>query len=280
MRPTRLGFFAAFMAAFTLFAAGSTTNNLLYLLFSAIAAGLAAAAVFGRLNLRPLSARLELPERVFRGSPFTARLVVENSGMSAARLVRAAGPSGASAVFDVPPGGSVRVDLRLVLPHRGLNALDGLYLESLFPFGFFTIRRRLPSFEALALPQAGPFHPQRALEPDPRAHGGGARGKAREGEFFGPRPYSADDDARLIHWKLTAKTGAPVVAEFSAAPEGRATVRLEGVDDAAVERAAAACRWYVDAGAEVGLAGPGIEVAPAKGLDHLDVLLQIGRAHV
>jgi len=274
MRPTRLGVFAALMAGFTLFAAGSTTNNLLYLLFSAVAAGLAVAAVFGRLNLRGLRVRVELPERVFRGAPFTARLLVENRGFAAARLVRAAGPLGASAAFDVAPGATVRVDLRLSLPHRGLNRLEGLRLESPHPFGFFTLRRRLPPVEALALPPAGPFQPHPALEPDPRALGGGARGKARDGEFFGPRPYAAEDDARLIHWKLTAKTGAPVVAEFSAAPEGRVVVRLEGTDDAAVERAAAAGRWYVDSGVEVGLAGPGVEVAPGKGLAHLDALLR------
>jgi transglutaminase-like putative cysteine protease/uncharacterized protein (DUF58 family) len=274
MRPTRLGVSAAAMAAFTLFAAGSTGNNLLYLLFAATVTSLILAAVVGRLNLSRLSARLEAPEQVFRGAPFTARVVVENVGSWTARLVRAVGPQGASAAADAAPGATVRAELRLTLTERGLNRLEGLALESLYPFGFFVLRRLLPPGEVLVLPNAGAFDPSEAREADARALGEGARRKAREGEFFGPRPYGPGDDARLIHWKLSAKTGRPVVAEYAAAPEGRVMVRLEGVDEPSVERAAAACRRHVFSGAETGLVGPGVEVAPARGLGQLDVLLR------
>lgn len=274
MRPTRLGLAAGLMAGFTLFVAGSTTNNLLYLLFSAAAAALALAAAAGRWSLRGARVSLEAPEQVFRGTAFAARLAVTNAGPMALRTARVVGPSGATEPFDAAPGETVRVELRLTLPHRGRNLLDGLRLETPHPFGFFVARRRLPACEVLALPPAGPFHPQPALDEDPRAEGGGTRRKARDGEFFGPRPYTPDDDARLIHWKLTAKTGAPVVAEYSSAPEGRVTVRVEGADEAAVERAAAACRWYVDSGIETGLVGPGVEVAPGKGLTHLEAMLR------
>ena len=274
MRPTRLGVIAALMAGFTLFGAGSTGNNLLYMLFAATAAALVLSVAAGRLNLRGLSARLEAPDRVFRGAPFMARVVVDNASAGTARLVRPVGPLGAAAAVDVPPGGAMKAELRLTLPERGLNRLEGLALESLYPFGFFTMRRRLAPVEILALPPAGPFRPGGPLEEDARASGAGARGKARDGEFFGPRAYASGDDARLIHWKLTAKTGRPVVAEYAAAPEGRTVVRLEGTDDASVERAAAACRWHIDSGAETGLAGPGVEVAPARGLGQLDVLLR------
>jgi transglutaminase-like putative cysteine protease/uncharacterized protein (DUF58 family) len=274
MRPTRLGVFAALLAGFTLFAAGSTGNNLLYMLFAATATALILSIAVGRLNLRGLSARLEAPDQVFRGAPFTACVVVDNGGAGMARLVRPVGPLGAAAAVDVPAGATMRAELRLTLPARGLNRLEGVALESLYPFGLFTMRRRLPPVEILALPTAASFGPGGPLESDPRAQGAGARGKARDGEFFGPRAYAPGDDARLIHWKLTAKTGQPVVAEYAAAPEGRAVVRLEGIDDASVETAAAACRWHIDAGAETGLVGPGVEVAPARGLGQLDVLLR------
>ncbi len=274
MRPTRLGVAVALLAGFTLFAAGSTGNNLLYLLFAAAASALILSVVAGRLNLRGLGARLEAPDQVFRGAPFTARVAVENAGAATARLVRAVGPLGAAAAVDVPPGGAMSAELRLALPERGRNLLEGLTLESQYPFGFFTMRRRLPPVEVLALPSGGTFRPGAPLESDPRAQGAGARGKARDGEFFGPRAYAPGDDARLIHWKLTAKTGRPVVAEYATAPEGRAVVRLEGTDDASVERAAAACRWHADSGAETGLIGPGVEVAPARGLGQLDPLLR------
>jgi uncharacterized protein (DUF58 family) len=273
MRVTHLGFSALAMAAFTLFAAGSTGNNLLYLLFAATVAALFLSVAAGWLNLRGLSARVQTPERAFRDAPFLSRVIVANAGSFAARLVRVVGPLGVAEVGDVPAGGESFAELRLVLPLRGVNRVQGLALESLYPFGFLALRRRVSPFDALALPPASPFRPQTELEQDPRAQGAGARRKSRDGEFFGPRPYGPDDEARLIHWKLTAKSGRPIVAEHASAPDGQATVRLDGVDDAAVERAAASCRWYVDSGVETGLAGPGVEVPPARGLAQLDRLL-------
>jgi len=274
MRVTRLGWAALVMTAFTLFAAGSTGNNLLYLLFAATVAALFLSVVSGWANLRALSARVEPPTQAFRGAPFSTRVTVTNGGAFDKRLIRVVGPLGVAAIGDVPAGGEAAAELRLVLPHRGLNRVEGLVLESLFPFGFLALRRRVPAFDALALPPASPFRPQMELEQDPRAMGAGARKKSRDGEFFGPRPYGPDDEARLIQWKLTAKSGRPIVAEHASAPDGQATVRLEGADDAAVDRAAAACRWYIDSGMETGLAGPGVEVPPARGLAQLDRLLQ------
>jgi len=58
----------------------------------------------------------------------------------------------------------MRAELRLTLPARGLNRLDGLALESLYPYGLFTMRRRLPPVEILALPVAAPFGPGGPLE--------------------------------------------------------------------------------------------------------------------
>ena len=265
MRPTRVGVAAALLAGFTLFAAGSTTNNLLYMLFSSVVSGFSVALALGWWNLRGLSLRIVTPAQVFRGAPFSAEVVVENRQSIPARSVRIVGPLGVSDPFDVPAGGKTKIPLRLILPQRGWNSLRSVRLESAHPFGFFLVRKTVSPVDVLALPQAGALHSTHALESDSRVAGSGARGKSREGDFFGPRPHTVDDDARLIHWKLSAKTGGLVVAEFSAAPEGRVTVRLDETDDASVEKAAAACRSYIDSGFETGLAGPGVEVAPGRG---------------
>lgn len=274
MRPTRMGWSAAALSALTLFAASSTGNNLLYLLLSVTVAALVLAAFAGRRELAGVSVRATAPSQAFRGTPTALDFELTAALGRPARWLRLAGPDGTTDAGSLPPGGSARATLRVVPVRRGRVLCGGLYIETLYPFGLFTTRRRLPPFEILALPQASPFSPQAPLESDPRAVGAGARGKSRDGEFWGPRPYAPDDDARLIHWKLTAKTGRPVVVEHAAAPLGQAIVRLEGSDDAAVERAASACRWHIDAGTETGLVGPGVEVAPARGLEQLDRLLR------
>lgn len=275
MRPTRLGLCAAAVAALTLFAAASTGNNLLYLLFASATASLLLSVLLSRRALAGVSVRWEKPVRAFRGSSFVLPAVLENAG-GAARLLRLVGPGGAVEIDEVSSHGACPVELRLPAPLRGRAVYDHLRLESAWPFGLVVARRRLEPVEVLVLPAASPFVPQAALEFDPRAAGpaGAARRKGRDGEFWGPRPHAPEDDARLIHWKLTAKTGRPVVAELAAAPQDKAVVRLEGTDDAAVESAAAACRWHADAGSEVGLAGCGLEIAPGRGAAHLDRLLE------
>lgn len=275
MRPTRLGLCAAALAALTLFAAGSTGNNLLYLLFASVTASLAVSVLVSRRMARSVRVRYEEPAQSFRGGSVALPVVLEG-GSTTARLLRLSGPGAAVELDEVPAGGTRRAELRLPAPLRGRAVYDGLALECAWPFGLVVARRALPPAEVLVLPAASPFVPQAELEFDPRSSGpaGAARKKGRDGEFWGPRPHAPEDDARLIHWKLSAKTGRPVVAELAAAPQDKAVVRLESTDDAAVEGAAAACRWHADAGSEVGLVGPGIELAPGRGLKHLDSLLR------
>ena len=152
MRVTRLGWAALAMAAFTLFAAGSTGNNLLYLLFAATVAALFLSVVSGLANLRGLTPRVEVPDQAFRGAPFAARVFVTNPRRLDAHLIRVVGPHGAAEIGDVPAGGNASAELRLILPHRGLNRVDGLAIESLYPFGFLALRRSVAAFDALALP--------------------------------------------------------------------------------------------------------------------------------
>ncbi len=277
MRPTRLGWSAIGLCGLTLFAASSTGNNLLYLIFAATAAAAALSIAAAKASVSGVIVRLEPPDQAFRGSPAWGSVEASNGGKWAARLLRVVGPDGAAELGDLEPGETRRADLRLVLPHRGLNLVDGVVLETAYPFGLFVLRRALPAVSALALPQASPFAIQAEIEVDPRAAGaafaGGKKGRGGT-EFWGPRPYGPDDDSRLIHWKLTAKSGKPVVAEHAASPDGKVVVRLEGDDEASVERAAAACRWHIDAGAEVGLSGPGADVPPARGLHQLDKMLK------
>lgn len=275
MRLTVLGVFVAGFAGLTLFAAGSTGNNLLYLLFASAASALAVSSLLSRRMTAAVAVRYEQPGRAFRNGFLTLPVVLEGEGRSG-RLLRLAGPGAAVELDEVPAGGERRVELRLPAPLRGRVSYEGLTLECSWPFGLVVSRRRLPPPQALVLPAASPFVPQAQVEADPRSAGpaGVERRKGREGDFWGPRPYAPEDDARLIHWKLSAKSGRPVVAERAAAAQEKAVVMLEGTDDEAVEKAASVCRWHADAGAQVGLAGPGVEIAPGRGLEHLDRMLK------
>ena len=277
MRPTRLGLGCLLMAALALMAAGATGNNLLYLLYSVLLSALAVSVVAGRVNLANLAARVEAGAQVFRGDESRLDVVLTNEGRWPAYAIGLAGPG--AELGTLAAGAEERFELRLRLPHRGLNRLEGLALQSAFPFGLILHRKALSKASVLALPRPREVRSAAEVASDVRAAGRPVARKGTGDELYAIRAYDPSDESRTINWKLTAKTGRPLVNEFCAFQDEKVTVRLEGVGagegaERRVEDAAGACRFYVDSGAEVRLVTPEGEVDYGKGLPHLDKLLQ------
>lgn len=278
MRPTRLGIGVFLMAGLTWITAASTGNNLLYLLFSAMLAALAASVVFGRLNLSGLSAEVLPPAQVFRGSEFPLRLFLVNRSRRPVYWVRLSGGGEKGAAQEVFAGGKVELERRLTLAHRGLNLLEELAVESLFPFGLIRHRRFLPGAVVLAMPRLREIRAAADTTADARPSGKPTLKKGCGENLYGVREALADDDARLINWKLSARLGRAVINEYAEAHDSRVTVRLSGAEGAGAERrieeAASACRFFIDCGAEVRLVTPEEDLGHGRGLLHLDRMLR------
>ena len=279
MRPTRLGLGCLLMAVLALMAAAATGNNLLYLLYSVLLAALILSLAAGWANLRNLSARVEAAGRVFRGDETRLEVVLTNGGRWPAYAVGLAG-GGRAPPRTWPAGAQERVELRLRLPHRGLNRLEGLALESEFPFGLILHRKDLSDAQVLVLPRPREVHSASEVALEVRATGRAVARKGTGDELYAIRPYDPSDESRTINWKLTAKTGRPLVNEFCAFQDEKVTVRLEGggsgeAAERGIEDAAGACRFYIDSGSEVRLLTPEGEVDYGKGLLHLDKILKM-----
>ena len=277
MKPTRLGLGAMAMAALTLLTAASTGNNLIYLLYGTVSASLVCAALLGRLNLRGVTIGAEPPAQVFRAQPFTLPLRLFRAGWWPAYGVEILWQGSTARAERVPAGGSARVEVRGALPHRGNNRLDDLTLESSFPLGLFRFRRVVSDAAILALPRPKPVREAREVSAAARATGRPTLRKGAGDELYGIRDFAPGDDARILNWKLSARMGRPLVNEYCAAQDDKITVtvdsgRGEGAE-AAIERAASACRFYVEAGAEVRLETAEEAVDYGRGLAHLDRLL-------
>lgn len=275
MRITRLGLGAVLMTGLTWLTAASTGNNLLYLLLSALAAALLLSVVLGRWNLARLSARLESPDQAFRGAPARLRLLIRNDGRRRAFWISA---PGAAAPATVLPGEEAELELRERLPHRGLNLLEGLYLESSFPFGLLLHRRTLTGAAVLALPRLREIRAAADTSADARPSGVPTLKKGSGEDLYGVREAVAEDDARLVNWKLSARLGRAVVNEYAEAHDSKVTVRVRGASGAGaeerIEEAASACRFFTDAGAELRLVTPEEDTGYGRGLLHLDRLLR------
>ncbi|MDD5629941.1 MAG: transglutaminaseTgpA domain-containing protein, partial [Elusimicrobia bacterium] len=275
-RPTSLGWGALGLAALTLLAAVSTTNNLLYLLFSGVVSALLVSWLAGRGNLRRLSAQARFPDQVFRGDTFRLDLALRNEGLLPVLgvWVREAW------VERLDPGAPAAVAVPFRFAHRGRNAAAGLAAESLFPLGLFLHRRSWPEAVGIAFPKPREIHCAAEISAEASFTGRPLPKKGRGDELYGIRDYSEADDSRLINWKLSAKAGKPLVNEYCLPGESRVTIRVEGAGagdeaDRAIAEAASAFRYYIDTGAEVRLLTPEGGLDYGKGLLHLDQALRL-----
>lgn len=278
MRPTRLGVGVFLLSGLTWLTAASTGNNLLYLLFSVMIAALLASVVLGRLNLSGLTASAVAPEQAFRGSPFSLRIFLINGSRRAAFWVRLSGAGEKTFAPEVPPGGRAALEVRVTLPHRGVNALEGLFAQSSFPFGLILHRRALTGAAVITLPRLREIRAAADTTADARPSGKATLKKGSGDELYGVRESSPEDDARLINWKLSARLGRAVVNEYAEAHDSKVTVRVSGAfgpgAERRIEEAASACRFFIDAGASVRLVTPEEDLSHGRGLLHLDRMLR------
>jgi uncharacterized protein (DUF58 family) len=281
MRLTRLGWACLFVLALALMSALSTGNNLLYLLYSALVAALLLSAAAGRWNLWGIRAEGEVPDQVFRGAEFPLRVTLRNGGSWPAFAVSAA-VGGTRVLAERLSGGTAaRFVVPCRFPHRGLNKIEDAFMESAFPLGLILHRRPLwpGGLIGSALPRVREVHGAVEIKADTSADGRPTLRRGSGDELYGIRDYDPSDDSRSINWKLTAKTGRPLVNEYCQTLDSKVTVRVAGVSgegaEDRIEEAASACRFFLDAGAEVRLVTPEEIVPHDRGLLQLDKVLRV-----
>jgi transglutaminase-like putative cysteine protease/uncharacterized protein (DUF58 family) len=276
MRLTRLGFSVLAADALAFFGALISGNNLLYLVAGVMAAALAGAAAINRRRAAGIHAEPDIPDQMFQGAPFRLGVTVRPPRRWPLYPVELISPLGRQAIDFIPRGGETRAELGYQLTRRGLNRLDGLFLETSFPFGFFRSLRRLPAPVVTAFPAVTEIF-GRAASPAIREEAVTRPQRGVGDDFHGLREYTYGEDARLINWKLTAKTGRPLIKEYAHAAGRRITVTASGAPGPGTEErlaeAASLVKFYIDSGAEVRLVTDEGEIDYGRGLLHLHVLL-------
>lgn len=266
------------MAALSLMSAATTGNNLLYLLFSLLLSALLIPFLAGRANLKHLRVTAEPPGLAFHDCECSLSVIVENTDRWSSYGILLSHGGQRLSWDEVSAKGLAAGTLRFRPFHRGRNHVEGVFLESLFPFGLLLIRRAVSGLEVLALPRMPEVRSGAEVEAGVRAEGRPTLSRGRGDELFGIREYDRSDDSRLINWKLTARSGRPLINEFCSFETGRVAVKVETASgpegERCIEAAAAACRFYIDAGAEVSLVTPEESMNYGKGLLHLERILK------
>ncbi len=227
-------------------AALNTGNNLLFMILACLLAGVLISGFLSRLVLSGVDVRLELPEHIFAGKPimaiaeldnakqtmpsFSVLLVSEEKQKTKKKTLAEPAPSIlARPVYfpHVPRQQTVRQNVELKFPRRGIYRQDTLGLRTKFPFGFLEKTRRVGSeIEALVYPSVEPT--EQLCEILPLVSGEmESYQRGRGNDLYSIRDYQFNDSARHVDWKATARTGALQVREYAREDERRVLLAFD-----------------------------------------------------
>ena len=206
-------------------AALNTGNNLLFLILSALLAGMLMSGVLSTTVLTGNELEIELPEQIFAGQPALAVITLHNEKESlpsfslrvAADSTKAGQPVFRDPVYFpyIPHASQARQRVELLFPRRGLYRQDAFVIRTRFPFGFLEKWRKVDSpVEALVYP------PVEATEEFfdilPLVSGEmESMHRGRGHDLYAIRDYVTSDSSRHVDWKATARTGELKVREYA-----------------------------------------------------------------
>lgn len=188
--------------------------------------------------LRAVSLEVALPDLCERGSPAPAVLTIRNNSRISRHMLRIESLSCPGIRFEpervfivsLPARSALTVSARFVPESRGLLKMERAAVSCGAPLGIFTARREFPlRATALAHPRVdcseGEALAAYGGRADPRANP--ARFELRDSYNYKLREYVPGDSLRQIHWKLTARTGEPIVKQNDGAAVEHASIFID-----------------------------------------------------
>jgi uncharacterized protein (DUF58 family) len=301
-------------------AAINTGNNLLFMVLAALLSTIAVSGIVSRNSLRHILLSMQVPENVFAGEGVSIKLSMTNlKRIFPSFSLRVEDPelSRQHSPFHIPGlekrknGDSTEDDLNRTMlrqaayfpilrpgetrseltvqsfPHRGRYTLEGFWLSTRFPFGFFRRGERVDAKgEVLVYPLVQEISSFFHLLPflPGRLDGSNLVGPGEN--LFSIRKYQEGESARIINWKATAKTGELMALEYARDEESKfgliLDTRIGGGEPAecherfekAVALAASLSAHFIKEGAALEFLTPHEYLPRGTGIDHLYRILR------
>jgi uncharacterized protein (DUF58 family) len=189
--------------------------------------------IFGRNNLLKLDVDVGLPQEIYARTELPVRVTIRNARrFLPAFLIRLKiGDTVVFFPFVDAKGESTRY-VSMTFPNRGRSEMEGLYIWSPIPFGFFTRYRRLNNtFQFVVFPQLRKCELAALCERGARSRGEKTSDKiGYESDLISIRKYVYGDPLKYISWKATAKTGDLKIKELSSLIFEPIVIHFEEVD--------------------------------------------------
>ncbi len=262
-------------------AAAVSGNNLMYLMLSVMLAAGMLSGVVSRLSLAALSVRVFAQEHIFAGRWFDVEVRIENLKRRMPSFAIELGPNPRPAHRSIsfsrgfcpliPGGEEVLARIECRFDRRGVYRSPAFLLSTKFPFSM--IERRLPvdlRREVVVYPRIdAPLDIDEYLQTLDRRREPSA---GTSHDLYRIRPAVAEDGARFVDWKATARSGDLQVKEFHRHEQRRAEVvfdrrapRGREEFDTAVDRCATLLYKLWERGVEVLFRCGEFETAAAPG---------------
>jgi uncharacterized protein (DUF58 family) len=236
-RLTRAGVVYLGAVFVLILAAVNTGNNLLFMILSCLLAGILISGILSRAVLTGIEMKFDMPEHVFAEQPVLAELEIRNEKQAwpsfSLRVVGQNKKDSAQILTRpvffpyIPRLTASRQKVELTFPRRGVYSQDAFGIQTRFPFGFFEKTRQVSSdVEMIVYPRVEPT--DQFYEVLPLLSGEIAsyfRGRGHE--LHSLREYLPTDSARIVDWKITARTGQLMVREFAREDERRVMLVLD-----------------------------------------------------
>jgi uncharacterized protein (DUF58 family) len=302
-------------------AAVSTGNNLLYIILAVLLSAIVISGIISRNSLKQVSLSLQMPENVFVKDTVSVKVSMKNlkrifpsisilvedseqrrqeslparlkyflkrfggreieSKKSDRNMLRQA------AYFPILRPGEIKSELILQsFPRRGAYTLQGFWISTRFPFGFFQRGEHIEAQgEVLVYPSIE--EPSSFFRLLPLIPGKVESRHLGTGEsLFSIREYQNGESARTIDWKATAKAHKLMAREFAQDEESKLCLILDTrlhladtqVNEERFERAisitAGIAAHFIEEGSGLELLTPKDYVPRGTGIDHLYRILR------
>lgn len=266
-------------------AAINTGNNLLYLLLAMLLSLIVMSGLLSEQCLKLLDIRRILPDHVFANQPTTGALAISNLkprlptfSLKVMDMVNGKAVDRGIHLLHLAPRTSTFQSYPLLIPRRGRYAIEGIKLQTRFPFGLFVkgATVRLPS-EIIVYPEIKPLPGDLIGDVTALGHEQAAFRRGTGASLYNLRGYQAGDDSRAIHWRTSARQARLIVKETEAEDQRRVMLALStAVPDAdrhafeeAVSLTASLAMYFHERSYAIGLLVDDCVLEPAAGADHL-----------
>ncbi|MFN3870528.1 MAG: DUF58 domain-containing protein [Aquificaceae bacterium] len=276
VRVNRAGLIFIGITIFLGVAAVNTANNLLYLVVSYMLSFMLLSGMLSLYNLRGLEVVLIPPEEVYAGLEASFRIILKNKKRLPSFLIEVKRDEGQS--FFPIIRKSLENSILLSFEKRGFYKEIELEVSSSFPVGlferFFSLKVPL---NLVVFPRPSSCDKDRLLyKGKDRDYAPTSSKEKGYEEVQGIKEYT-NEPMKLVHWKLSAKTGNIYVkdmVEEKAPPIVLSLDMVEGSLEERLSKLSCLIIKFLSEGRAVGLKLPHQTIEPSTGTMHKRVLLR------